>query len=1579
MTMASCGIPSLLRVTFVVLFIGLLSVPGEALERKQLERATNARFLPRSNDHKGQANYIETSATNSDPILAPPSQPEHTPLEPDNGEVEVELDLDQSRATKIPFMMNQVVTIWKFVMMLCCVLAVAAVVLTLIDYFNLSVMTEFRAASAQFVLALLLLLICPASRAMAASSYRRKATLFLLRSLIEMWLLILTYCALPKMSLQFLHRCCLEGDKLSQAEIGFERRAASKHKLDPEIREALAVRNKVSPLTTEWNLLEHTETLSKLKTRMAILLSIRPVIYAARGISSWFVTESWQVSAAFSGISLVLLVAAASLGIYTMRPIRLKIFRAIGCWPVIGPLQMIASMLFIVAQVQDLLFMLHYGSENIGQVFAGLFFLGEIVAALGIAYKWLTSAPLVNLVEKSQDYTKAIEEFSILQRIKLLFMPYPVTGGKDLDPAVALKRRSIPDPVTPLHVQEHADQQKRNVWRGVFTDMFADKVRSKALTVIVISLSMTEAVFQYNGFVGRSQHVAAHYFPGHEHHWMPPIRIFMGLLFAWGCWLICGVLLVGNSVYYSKWWLLIPLAQGCYMAVSNYIYFFTGDAPAPNAYRVGYFWSKFFEASVSMAGIFEILRVFCSEEDAGDFYISERASKEYTSTLLEKSSEGKRLVVQAKSFRKIISSTPPLLLVGAVSTIPVVLSFALVMLSSGVEMIRWARIGQVYTQAFSHLPSQEELSQSFRVLDRDYNRAISPKEAGLVTVMTLLGPYAQQIMPAMYTLWGSVSGEGDGLQNLSVATFVTPHQKEQAREQLLEAGLQRSLDQKQFESFLDVMYRTMAITRSFMQGDFEITAQGCFEALDTNHDGVLDKREVPIANFALGLQSVAPQFGHLIAPKLEKIWKGVDTDHDGNLNIQEFLRFDLAVKKEIVDMEQTVSNLLWRMVLGGATFNFTDPSSTLVQLHSVSAAAIPEPTWEVEPLAWSPAPVSAAAPAPASAAAPAPGPAFESAVSRVARRRSLREIFAERVKFMGEILIESTANLGEALSVLLVAADSILPMHMQRIQKMLEDVTGKRCSSQLLQFSKPDEDEVGAGVLGSNSYSRLVNEVSSWSEADIQKLHDVLWRFVTLVAPWISVEVARAAALLTAIAEGAGTDETEKADTALTNAFNVLDNNPKDGELDPDELGVYSALALVNPDLASHGRDIFALAQTASSLTGSTKKLDQDTFGFVLKSLTQIVAGYVNDVTGDGKADEADVRYMASVTVNKLNELGGASTTSFLQTWKPMLLRKAVRPKTSLLQTVTSKEIEDSWILPMMPETSANLIQFWITLNIDRIEAALYTAALLSFAFGIYVVAAPFFAYVPMYEKMQAGDKTYKGASLREDLKGRLDWATAYPGTLFSTTMAGAIILFFVIFIVLTVLSIPAIYMPIIKAFWICLFWLSAGAGFLFFLKRVVMDMVCMSDGEVVYPRTFSCIYVIFIVTNFAVGALLTVIRFVFMIPNLYVKYHNLSQCMLGDAYVDWDGGYSAFICMVIHDHDVSNPIRQGFLQAIAPQAHRLYGKKPLEEPRPQTVRQRTRNRLWTAYMTSVHPQIRPLRKAALAAQSAKDDAGVAP
>merc|ERR1719160_2359988 len=115
-------------------------------------------------------------------------------------------------------------------------------------------------------------------------------------------------------------------------------------------------------------------------------------------------------------------------------------------------------------------------------------------------------------------------------------------------------------------------------------------------------------------------------------------------------------------------------------------------------------------------------------------------------------------------------------------------------------------------------------------------------------------------------------------------------------------------------------------------------------------------------------------------------------------------------------------------------------------------------------------------------------------------------------------------------------------------------------------------------------------------------------------------------------------------------------------------------------------------------------------------------------------------------------------------------------------------------------------------------EAFLYTSALIAFGFGLFIVARPFFGFRRIYEQMQSGKKKFKGFSHIEEFQERVDFATFFPGIVFSTVLSGMATVFILVFLVLNIVTTKETY-TFLWGFRKMLVWLGATL----FIQLIIM------------------------------------------------------------------------------------------------------------------------------------------------------------
>lgn len=404
-----------------------------------------------------------------------------------------------------------------------------------------------------------------------------------------------------------------------------------------------------------------------------------------------------------------------------------------------------------------------------------------------------------------------------------------------------------------------------------------------------------------------------------------------------------------------------------------------------------------------------------------------------------------------------------------------------------------------------------------------------------------------------------------------------------------------------------------------------------------------------------------------------------------------------------------------------------------------------------------------------------------------------------------------------------------------------------------------------------------------------------------------------------------------------------------------------------------------------------------------------LLLDYFGDLDGDGEATQEDLKILVQAAIDRAFQEeeeepakmpapapAGApapakeEVTNLLQSRSTLArsvmsvsafpLRKAPQAlDLSLLQqkkegyfdSLTASMPDSSWFdfnLQLQTAELFNSVVTWMThFDLNRMEAYLYISALVAFGFGLFIVAKPFFGFRRIYESMQSGKtRRWKGNTHLQEFEKRVDFATFFPGIVFSTVLSGMAVVFLLVFIVLNVVTNRDTY-RLIWSFRKMLVWLGATVLIqLIIMRRVVLDYLCLKDGDIIRPRLFSCVYVMFVIINFALGALASLFRIIFMLPFMFIQIHTLDDCILREEFVGFDIGYTSFLTLTRVDYRLNNPVHRSFIQSLMPEAHRRFGPKPTEESRytPEEAKRRTiRNKFWLALTLNANPDLKVDRR----------------
>lgn len=269
-----------------------------------------------------------------------------------------------------------------------------------------------------------------------------------------------------------------------------------------------------------------------------------------------------------------------------------------------------------------------------------------------------------------------------------------------------------------------------------------------------------------------------------------------------------------------------------------------------------------------------------------------------------------------------------------------------------------------------------------------------------------------------------------------------------------------------------------------------------------------------------------------------------------------------------------------------------------------------------------------------------------------------------------------------------------------------------------------------------------------------------------------------------------------------------------------------------------------------------------------------------------------------------------------------------------------------------------------------------------------------FRGYHWMFVQMQAGCHQYPGNSngkLQNQLRNQYGNSTLFLGMLMSTVVCGWFLAFTLLFITLSVLMFAVL--------WIKLWELKVFLLFLVFtkmlitvLRSVVIDLLLNERGNITWPISFSCVWVILMILNFAIGLLASVCRFFMLTPAMLYRFNTLDDTMVPEWAVGFDPGYYCLLCLTYTSYEKMNPICRSFISSVSSTAHRLYGpsfKTAAEvcnwdseesgssshsasedkiQPAPTGVikraqgRRLVRNRFWLALLLEKNPSLQPHR-----------------
>jgi hypothetical protein len=282
---------------------------------------------------------------------------------------------------------------------------------------------------------------------------------------------------------------------------------------------------------------------------------------------------------------------------------------------------------------------------------------------------------------------------------------------------------------------------------------------------------------------------------------------------------------------------------------------------------------------------------------------------------------------------------------------------------------------------------------------------------------------------------------------------------------------------------------------------------------------------------------------------------------------------------------------------------------------------------------------------------------------------------------------------------------------------------------------------------------------------------------------------------------------------------------------------------------------------------------------------------------------------------------------------------------------------------PFVSEAIVTVMDTLAKLDLWRIELCFYTAALATLGFGLYIVLNTFAANARIFSSCQVGRRNdFTGGQVLNDVMQRPDYSTFYPGMLCSTVLMGMILLFPVLLSVFVAGTNWKFWQWLWRLLAPMILYLGATLIItLLFLRYFLLDWYCMKDGMIVRPRTFSCVWAVLTLVNFPLGVFGAIQRALFILPQTFIKFHQLDKSLLDEEHVSNDFGTATFLATVGIQYEELNPVRRAFVADVMPGAHRLYGPIPKLKPefevgRPN--RKTWRNKWWLLKLLLENPSL---------------------
>jgi len=1385
-----------------------------------------------------------------------------------------------------------------------------------------------------------LLMCCPVLRTVAVVQNFTILWAFAARTLIEAIVVLLVFCAFPALLVAYTSRCAaMREDPPTAASIHLSPMGRAivhqRHAEEAEMKAEIGKRSSALLMR-----------IRGLRFPLIGLMALRVAIQLFRliAISAYGFDEQRWLKVTYSFVSLLLLISAFALAMWRYRqavgtcsdrlPPGLHSFldASWGSRLHLGFVQCVVAGLLVFAQVQDLMFLLVFGVESVAQIYSGCLFIHEVAMA---AFACVVVCELNKL---SACWAKSQASMPMKQRALSLLQPHWLFPPESTDTPMALtfspESSSIYSCCEPSPEEANGLQQgthtKRSSWQLVLFDTFTPRVRSRLLPALMLGLLLAESFKSFAQFTSVIQEAIPNPYAA------AVVLALSLVILAFATWLYGGIALLGNNIFMPKYWLFVTfLAFALELFLFGSRFLDPEHVQATGAFGMlqvaVYTWINFSASCVALCGAFHTIEVMLREDADSEFLKSKGAVRHYVSHRLQEKKAAAHNV-----YRAAVDYLPPLLVAGAVATVIVDLAFVLCAVYCGQELIHHARVWQTFALALNGTAASGGFVQ---VLDTNFDQELSHNEVGLPSVMFLLG--MPQLTTALNALWEDV----DENEN-------------------------RRLSIDEVRNFLKHVSVMGAAFRSWLKGDPSVAAQQLELALDSSpHDGALTPTELPFADLKRMLHAASPLLGDLVGPEIPLLWREADTNMDGKLNVDELSAFIGILKARVAVLEAALRSVSLEFVQAGGRILAND-SEKRAQLHllvdlrsqveattGVSEATLGnqgtlgEGTREVIS-AWRKHFGRSAASSSCSPSSPCSSSVSISSSSSSRRRRRkwrrrryfIRDVAARLAEDLGAIVKDGKADASAARGVLFSSLHALSPALAEKARKSVLEPALFLAQNKAQGSSIGDEDE----NQDRNKGYELMN-------ADLP-LYNSLPHIVESLMPDLQDGVAKALLVLNVL--------DLPIDQAAKTVVQALDTQPPLGRLDVHELGLTYMLSFISPQLTARVPDLMQYAGAKDGTVG------EEQVALLLRFVQSLIRDHVGDVDGDGEVTKRDLLVTIQTATGQMGRDPGAS---LLQQTDGKVRQPDAVP--SMFTPGVSQLGENSGMGSQVTAAMKGLVGFFASVNLSRIEACLYAAALLSMVFGLWIVGCTFAGYVRIFEMMQRGDSNFEGSTHMKDFMRAPDKGTFFPGMLFSTVLFGILLSFVICFVLLVFCTSLDFWtwawgyarIPVFSI--ACTFFLQY-----FLLRKFLLNWYCMHNREVVHPQMFACVWGMLTMVNFALGTILSLTRLVTIVPFAFMEYHRLDKTLLDEEWVPMDSGITSYLTTVALSYQNLNPVRSAFISTLLPDPHRLHGPVPSDVPQlkaaapeglgggaPRYTKVR-RNKWWLMKLLWMNPSLIPHR-----------------